>query len=654
MLSRSKQRDGLRRELVGVAEVAARLGLTAERVRQLSKGDSMPEPLGELGRRLIWDWRHIEAWARSEGRLDPAEGESRQVARPWRQRPRGALRLVVDEILQWGSREKDVCHVRVWAPPAGSTEAQVVLLGQLQDRVGSVTNRVELVAMAVAARHLGVSWRIAQFYQYIPPSLLDDGDTFSHVTFTIRPARAGWRQHERSTYVRALGAELVDPEWRRTSLDELEHLTGESPRIWATGTYTRALVECDRRADRHLELAWDPERARDLSVLAAALAEPGQSAIGGFTAGLAESQRAAVACLVTEAAVNAYETARQDVATQPVDAAIALRPPRLQAEARLLAAAGRSDLDRIEPQVLWDALSVLRQALIDGSFDRDPVLERQQCLLVRGLRGGWVPLHWADAGVEEAESPREGWGGPIALPEDLITDDDRPTAADPAELIVLLLDTIANYLAENWRGWSEHDEPAFAPSEVVSATGPLSRDYLDQFRWSPVAEADPARLRRLANREELDFVAVDDDGWLVGVPKGQAWFACEWPVSGPPDPSLANCRVRADRSDGHGATPIFLVHPDGKVRLLPSAGYRRHGNSYAWGYGGGGPWDFTAAVVDLLRRACPPDQAIDPHSAQSVVGDLVASPRTPDWSVADLLAQIERRSALARARTSRS
>src|SRR4051812_43254587 len=145
MLGRTKQQAALRRELVGVAEVAARLGLTAERVRQLSKSGVMPEPLGELGRRVVWDWRDVESWAHSEGRLDSPGDESRQITQSWRQRPAGSLRLVVDEVMNWGPREIDVCHVRVWAPLAGNPDAQIVLLGQLQDAVNSVTNNVEQV-----------------------------------------------------------------------------------------------------------------------------------------------------------------------------------------------------------------------------------------------------------------------------------------------------------------------------------------------------------------------------------------------------------------------------------------------------------------------------------------------------------------------------
>lgn len=643
MLSRSKQQAALGRELVGVAEVAARLSLTAERVRQLAKSGAMPEALGELGRRVVWDWRDVESWARNEGRLGPAGDESRQVANPWRQRPRGSLRLVVDELLRWGPRDHDVCHVRVWAPPAGSPESQIVLLGQLQDQVSSVTNNVEQVAMVTAARHLGPQWRVAQFFQYSPATLLDDADVFLNVRFTIRMARPGRRRTGSSEHiaaVQALGAELIDPDWRTTTIGELEHLTGDSPRIWAPGTYTRALVEAADATGGSLELVWDPARAADLSALAAEIAKPDVHKIGALRVSLPDVQRTALEYLIGDAALSAYETARQDIATQPTDPAIALRPPRLTDEARLQATASHGRLEDVDPHDLWDALVVLREALMNECFDVSEEMQRQRLLLVPGVHGGWVPLHWADAGVDEPQSPREGWGGPIAVPDDLILDAEETQPIDAAVRTQLLLDTLANHLAESWPEWSWHDVPLFMPSTVVSATGPLSRSYLDQLTWHPATSADQGRRRRLTNGEQLAHTGIDPDGWLVAMPKDRRWFVSEWPVSGPADPTLVDCRIRADRPDGHGSTPVYLTHPDGRIGLLPSAGHRHHGNSYAWGYGGGGPWDLTAAVVDLLLRAEPD---LNAAAAEEVVFERVAGPRTPDWPVGDLLAETRRR-----------
>lgn len=58
-------------ELVGIAEIAELLGLSRQRVDQLSRSSSVfPKPLAELHAGRIWDRNAVMAWARSEGRLD--------------------------------------------------------------------------------------------------------------------------------------------------------------------------------------------------------------------------------------------------------------------------------------------------------------------------------------------------------------------------------------------------------------------------------------------------------------------------------------------------------------------------------------------------------------------------------------------------------
>jgi len=61
-------------ELVGVAEVAAMLDLTTQRVDQLARRDpTFPAPVAELAAGRIWSCVDIVSWARSVGRLDPDE-----------------------------------------------------------------------------------------------------------------------------------------------------------------------------------------------------------------------------------------------------------------------------------------------------------------------------------------------------------------------------------------------------------------------------------------------------------------------------------------------------------------------------------------------------------------------------------------------------
>jgi predicted DNA-binding transcriptional regulator AlpA len=58
-----------RTDLVIAADVAKRLGLSAQRVNVLASGPGFPKPLGKLGRSSVWRWSSVERWARETGRL---------------------------------------------------------------------------------------------------------------------------------------------------------------------------------------------------------------------------------------------------------------------------------------------------------------------------------------------------------------------------------------------------------------------------------------------------------------------------------------------------------------------------------------------------------------------------------------------------------
>jgi predicted DNA-binding transcriptional regulator AlpA len=62
--------DGLdRHELVSGGEVARRLGVSRERVRQLSEDPKrFPRPLAVVGRDRVWRWGDVAAWARANER----------------------------------------------------------------------------------------------------------------------------------------------------------------------------------------------------------------------------------------------------------------------------------------------------------------------------------------------------------------------------------------------------------------------------------------------------------------------------------------------------------------------------------------------------------------------------------------------------------
>ena len=56
-------------EVLGVTEVAELLGISRQRVDQLSHSDpDFPEPVAELGRGRVWARAAIVKWARETGR----------------------------------------------------------------------------------------------------------------------------------------------------------------------------------------------------------------------------------------------------------------------------------------------------------------------------------------------------------------------------------------------------------------------------------------------------------------------------------------------------------------------------------------------------------------------------------------------------------
>lgn len=56
-------------ELMGVAEIAELLGVSRQRVHQLSKASGFPAPIAELSAGAIWEREAVERWARATGRL---------------------------------------------------------------------------------------------------------------------------------------------------------------------------------------------------------------------------------------------------------------------------------------------------------------------------------------------------------------------------------------------------------------------------------------------------------------------------------------------------------------------------------------------------------------------------------------------------------
>lgn len=66
-MSRAKPLENL---VTGV-DVARRLGLSRERVRQLAERNDFPDPIGKFGPAIVWRWTEIEKWAHATGRTIP-------------------------------------------------------------------------------------------------------------------------------------------------------------------------------------------------------------------------------------------------------------------------------------------------------------------------------------------------------------------------------------------------------------------------------------------------------------------------------------------------------------------------------------------------------------------------------------------------------
>lgn len=630
--------------LVGVAEVGARLGISAERVRQLAKSGEMPDPVGRLGRQLVWQWNDVKVWAISQGRFPPSLDNGQHAKRTEPGGGSGGLRLVVDEVMEWGRRNRNACHVRVWAPASGSTDAHVVILGHLNEfRGAGLTNEIESAATTSARRYLGRSWRRAQFFEYTPADrLAENGEQFSRVTFTLRDRRPGALsrapRNADAELINALGGELVDPVWRPTNVDEIAELTRDLPRTWMPGVYTSELIKATAELPPgRPEVIWDPAKARLLAQLAStlelALTTKSLDMVG-IPVELSGVEAELAMTVVAHAALAALEEAQQDVRTQPADTAIWLRAPELRNDAELFARAERSVLTSIEPVHVWQLVTNLRNQIV-GATSLDQTIRTQQQLLVPGIQDGWVELAWYEANVAEPLPDDEGWLGPIATTCDLV---DGPGATSesltpaPIDQLVLLIETLVAYLRGEWDLWATYDVPSFRPSGPLPATGPLTRAYLDSVKWLEIDDLDERRLDRLKGVIDPWRSGLDPDGYLVAITKDGKEFACEWPVSGPRDDTLAHATIRADRPS-RGATPVFVARSDDRLQLLPSAPDFFHGNSFTWGYPGTGPSNLAGAALDLVRRS---DGSIDIDAVEERIHKLVISPRVPNWPVAEL------------------
>jgi predicted DNA-binding transcriptional regulator AlpA len=62
-------------DLMSTVEIAELLGVTRQRVDQLSRTDQFPEPAAELAVGRVWTKADVIAWAKHTGRLPAGSSE---------------------------------------------------------------------------------------------------------------------------------------------------------------------------------------------------------------------------------------------------------------------------------------------------------------------------------------------------------------------------------------------------------------------------------------------------------------------------------------------------------------------------------------------------------------------------------------------------
>jgi predicted DNA-binding transcriptional regulator AlpA len=71
-----RRKDYLREvDLMSTVEIAELLGVTRQRVDQLSRTDQFPEPAAELAVGRVWTKADVIAWAKHTGRLPAGSSE---------------------------------------------------------------------------------------------------------------------------------------------------------------------------------------------------------------------------------------------------------------------------------------------------------------------------------------------------------------------------------------------------------------------------------------------------------------------------------------------------------------------------------------------------------------------------------------------------
>ena len=547
-------------ELVTAAEIGRRLGLSGQRIRQLSRDGQLPSPAGKAGQNVLWRWHDVRDWAAATSRLDV--DDDRPPSQVWQVRRSKRPRFVrtVDTVVGFGGRSS--VHVRIWKPVEQGLRP-VVVLGNLDDNRGpSVTNAIDLAATTVAADLLGPDGLNADWYEYWPAAP-HDTHVFSAVTFDVHRVRARLligRGGHIERVGRRVGGTLEDPKWSDVQRRRLEDLVGEHVEVYPAGVYTRETVE--RRAKQGVvEVEWDPESLRvDVEAADVVLNDRG----------LGERLDASVAAaaLVGDWKDRAVAN-RESADKQPEGLAVTLVPYVPPVGAEWLARVDGCD-SMTDAVALEQARQGLRRWLLEHGDEFD--------------RAALVP------------GPR----GLVDLPPWMAGFLDVPPASGQIVGAVRQADRAATFRLHEIDGWDGSVEfPNCVPSDAFSSGSTTADRYLDTVGWWGPRQDDQWTAYRLRKQFDSDAdlrFGYDPSGHLVAA--SSKAFAVDWPVGQAHLPS--DGYVVADAS-ARGPQPAFVEDVDGRLHPLPLAPADwESGVGFTWGYSGSGPAALTWSLLQLL------------------------------------------------------
>lgn len=562
------------RDYLSTDQVAAELGVSPMRVRQLASSGELPAP-AKLGERVsMWHVADIAA-VKARRANQPSTQTSGLLAAP--EQP---LERVFEEIVDIPlDLDNKPVHVRVWSGPAPEGSRTVVLLGQLGDNHFPVVQaRVEETMQTISAL-LPVEPRAAVWFAYTP------GDESS-------PQDVGnliWRPEEEtddpatplSRLLRRKAKRAIQrdqwPRLRRpSSLPEVERVVGGSVEAYPAPAYTPDTIEAWRRTGATVPVPRYQRDHESLMSAARTLADTQASDHYGHYEATAEE---AVHLLVDEVRRlhHAIADLPWDDGTQPPFG----REPGPDWPTTWAA--------RLVPPVIADDDQRLLDAYPDPFSipeDLDEIVGLHE--LLSGLRD------WARETDPYSDAPNDRLHQALQRAEQLTTFYLR--IADPE--------------------FRKNDHPETKP-RVSAVVGPWDRAYLAQLE-----EIDPSRygrsfrilfeqLGRQIIGETRLLWGIDPDGRLVGHYRdqerdGQELYAIEWPLNPPVEGIPAGTRIVAD--GGRGDRPAYLAYPDGRILPLPAD--PRQPDGWNFGYGGSGPGALEMAIVSTFSRA----HAIDPDT----------------------------------------